>query len=56
MDPELEFELQAIRSEVSTLEDNLERIADLLDTISDGLFFLNLHVGADVKPWLPDGT
>src|SRR3546814_1448553 len=47
----VEYELQQISSRVEDLERSVARIAELLETISDGLFELNLHVGAGVEAW-----
>lgn len=43
--------VDALRDVVSELQD-LNRT---LEQVSDGLFYLSLHVGADVKPWTGPG-
>src|SRR3546814_841969 len=47
----VEYERQQISSRVEDLERSVARIAELLETSSDGLFELNLRVGAGVEAW-----
>lgn len=54
MTEDIEFELGNIAHGVSGLLDGIDRMTQLLEVISDGLFNLNLHIGAGVTPWLPD--
>lgn len=49
-----EFEMDRIEQALDRLSDNLARMTETLETISDGLFHLNLHVGAKVTPWVPE--
>lgn len=51
MDSDAEAAIEQVTQELQTLNDNVESLAQILDTISDGLFYLNLHLGAEVAPW-----
>lgn len=54
MTENIELELQNLALEVAGLQDRLDRTTALLEQISDGFFYLNLHIGAPVTPWVPD--
>lgn len=49
-----ETELLRIADSADGLQVSIDRMTDLLEVISDGLFHLNLHIGAAVTPWVPD--
>lgn len=54
MSDNVDAEIRAVARGVSALEDSVTRMTEVLEQISDGLFYLNLHVGAEVTPWVPD--
>lgn len=54
MSENVEAEVSGIAAGVSSLQEGITLMTDLLEQISDGLFYLNLHVGAKVTPWVPD--
>lgn len=47
----ISVELSAIAGRMDDLNHTLERATELLEKISDGLFELNLHLGAGTDPW-----
>lgn len=46
--------VEQIAANVVSLEASISRIALALEQISEGLFQLNLRLGADVSPWAPN--
>lgn len=54
MTDNMEFELQGIALGLSSLQSDIVQMTSVLEQISDGLFYLNLHIGAAVTPWVPD--
>lgn len=43
--------LQDVARELRDAVDELRGLNRRLDQVSDGLFYLNLHLGAEVSPW-----
>lgn len=51
MDTDAGSAIAEMAEQIETLNENVERMTEILETISDGLFYLNLHLDAEVKPW-----